>query len=95
MPAWAAKHAVKGLESDERSVWLRRRDAWMLAKIDREDGGRPSVVRFEFRVCQICKRVLLGQLATARRMLDESSWTGKQLPCGPDCIAKHWRNKGR
>lgn len=93
IPDWARKEAVKGLSYDPYYVWLRKSAAWLLAKFDREDFGRPHVVRFEYRQCQICKSVLLGELAKARRMLDESCVTGNQLPCGPDCLARHWRGK--
>lgn len=94
IPSWAQQRAIKGLSTARHYVWLRRRDAWYLSKMDREDGGQPCVVRVEIRTCQICKRILLGDLAEQRRKLDESCMTGDQLPCSPDCLGKHWRDKG-
>jgi hypothetical protein len=93
VPTWLRKHAVKGLPSNENYIWLRRSDARDLARADRAEGGRPMLLRVEYRRCPICKRMLLGELAKARRMLNESCRTGDQLPCGPDCIARHWRGK--
>lgn len=93
IPSWCKP--VKGLPRDSRYVWLRRSAAVKLARLDRERGGRPMVLRAEYRICKICKRSLLGELAKARRMLDESCPAGDQLPCGPDCAAKHGRRKDR
>lgn len=91
MPEWARKRAVKGLPVEAGRVWLRRSDAIMLARLDREDGGRPTVLRVEYRQCPVCKRVLLGELAKARRMLEESYRTANQLPCSRDCETRFWR----
>lgn len=97
IPDWAREHAVKGLPVSPGRVWLRRRDAWMLAAIDRGSLGRPTRLRFEYRVCGVCKRVLIGELAKQYRMRleSESNYPGERLPCDADCTARQWRNKGR
>lgn len=86
MPEWARARAVKGLTQSATRVWLRPRDARMLARIDREAGGEPAMAEAEFRRCGVCNRPLLGLDAAARRELDESAVTGRQLPCGGDCL---------
>lgn len=95
IPEWARKRAVKGLSTGSTYVWLRRSDAWMLAQLDREDGGRPQILRVEYRACPVCKRMLLGELAKERRMKNESCATGDQKPCSDDCLPAHWRRRER
>jgi hypothetical protein len=56
------------------------------ARVDRAEGGRPWFAESEYRRCGLCNRPLLDVDAAARRYMDESTTTGKQLPCGADCI---------
>jgi hypothetical protein len=98
-PAWVAEEAarssvLRALTSDARTVWLFARSARYLAERDRDAGGEPRVTRMEWRRCPQCERLLLGVDAAARRQLDESCRTGRQLPCGPDCLERSRRKQG-
>jgi hypothetical protein len=95
MPEWVKERAIKGLSLTESFVWLRRRDARFLMRLDREAGGEPYATETEYRRCKICSRPLIGDAARMRRDLDESSFTGRYKACGSDCIEaerdKRWR----
>lgn len=95
MPGWVHGRHIKGLSFTESFVWLRRRDARYLLRLDREAGGEPYVTETEYRRCKICHRPLIGDAARMRRDLDESSFTGRYKPCGSDCIEaeldRRWR----
>lgn len=86
MPAWAADRRIPGLSFGPSTVWLRPSDARFLLARDRECGGTPRFSETEYRPCPVCHRPLLGAQAAERRRLDESCNTGRQLPCGEDCI---------
>lgn len=96
VPAWARARALRGLTSGEAYLWLRRGDAKMLERLDREAGGEPMVIEAEFRRCKICWRPLLGDDAAARRAQELGGATADQLPCGPECYDaskdKRWRH---
>lgn len=85
MPAWAAERRIAGLTFTESAVWLPRRDAQFLARLDRECGGNPGYMETELRRCGVCGRPLLGEDAAYRRRLDESARTGRIKPCGSEC----------
>lgn len=95
MPAWAHERRIRGLSFDDTFVWLRRRDARYLMRLDYEAGGRPRWTETEFRRCPVCGRPLIGDDARMRRDLDESCVTGRQRPCGAECLEaardKRWR----
>ena len=86
MPGWAADRRIKGLSFSESFVWLKPRDARFLMARDRECGGEPRAAETEYRRCPVCSRPLIEDDARMRRALDESCQTGRQLPCGPECI---------
>lgn len=90
---WVRRHAIKGFPAGEGYVWLHRNRAWGLSQTDRDNGGRPQLLRTEYRVCKVCKRLLLGVLAKHRRMLNESILAGEQAPCGPDCYPTRDRRR--
>ena len=95
MPAWAAERRIKGLSFSDSFVWLMPSDARFLMRLDHEAGGDPHCAETEFRRCPVCNRPLIGDDARMRRDLDESAQTGRQKPCGAECIAasrdKRWR----
>lgn len=95
MPAWAVERCVRGLSRSATRIWLRPRDAAFLARLDREAGGTPDLVEMEVRYCPVCDRPLLGEDAAARRILEESSMTARQRPCGSECLEaaedRRWR----
>ena len=85
MPAWAAERRIPGLTFTESAVWLRRRDAKFLCRLDRAGGGSPGYAETEMRRCGVCHRPLLGEDAVYRRRLDESAVTGRMKSCGSEC----------
>src|ERR1700761_1951289 len=97
MRDWAAKRRIPGLVFSDCIVWLRPRDAMFLIHRDKEAGGNPLWVESEFRKCRICARPLLNLEAELRRELDESRMTGRQIPCGAECLDaqkdKRWKAK--
>ena len=91
IPKWATDDLLPGFPQDERAVWFRGRNnrtARRLYGLDRSRGGRPTFAVMEGRLCSVCDRLLLGSDAERRRLLDESSVTGRTEPCGVDCVAK-------
>lgn len=86
MPGWARERRIRGLSFTESFVWLWPRDARFLMRLDHEAGGSPYCAETEYRLCPVCTRPLIGDEARARRRLDESCATGRQLPCGGECI---------
>lgn len=85
IPPWARKNSVLLLPEYPDKVWLWPRDADELMKFDRGEGGHPKLVEVEYRECPVCGRPMIGTDAEGRRFLNESSFTGRQLPCGPEC----------
>lgn len=96
VPAWARERQIQGLSNGADRVWLRRPDAELLMRLDREVGGNPGVMEAQYRRCPVCDRPLLGEDAEARRILDESAKTARQRPCGSECLdaAKDMRWRG-
>jgi hypothetical protein len=86
MPQWAVDRRIKGLSASPTRIWLSASDARFLMSLDRDEGGHPWFAESEYRRCGLCNRPLLDVDAAARRYMDESTTTGKQLPCGADCI---------
>lgn len=86
IPQWAWDRRVHGLSESPEYVWLERKDGLFLARLDREAGGTPRVAEVELRKCPVCGRPLLAEDAAARRVLDESAQTARQIACGPDCL---------
>lgn len=97
MPEWCYKRRIRGLTMSHSRVWLRPKDAWVLRCLDLEIGGRPTITEAEYRRCPVCWRPLLGEDAEARRELNESSFTARQIPCGDGCLDaakdKRWRKE--
>lgn len=95
MPAWVRDRRIPHLSFSESFAWLRPRDAGFLMRLDRDAGGNPYAAEVEYRRCGVCSRPLIGDDARMRRDLDESSRTGRQLPCGAECLEaardKRWR----
>ena len=85
MPAWAAEKRIAGLTYTDSVVWLPRRDAKFLCRLDRAAGGAPGYTETELRRCGVCNRPLLGEDAAYRRRLDESAVTGRMKSCGSEC----------
>jgi len=94
VPAWAQAKAIRDLTVTQSSVWLGRIAANVLARIDREAGGKPVLTPTLYRRCPQCDRALLGDEAQARWEMD-LSYTGRQLPCGPECIERARALKAR
>lgn len=96
VPQWALDRRVPGLSGDVSRVWLRPRDARFLLQLDRAAGGEPWFAESEYRRCGVCGRPLIGEDAAARRKLDESGRTARQIPCGDTCLDaardRRWRN---
>lgn len=86
MPEWARARRIPHLSFSESFVWLRPKDAWLLLRLDRDAGGSPYAMESEYRRCPVCWRPLVGDDARLRRQLDESCQTGRQLPCGSECL---------
>jgi hypothetical protein len=86
MPAWCQKRRIKGLSFTDSLVWLKPRDAQFLIARDQECGGSPVFAETEYRKCPVCGRPLISEDAKLRRMLDESGMTGRQKPCGSECL---------
>lgn len=95
IPGWARRRNVRGLTQGETFVWLHPGDARALERLDREAGGNPKVLEVEFRLCKVCRRPLLGEEATSRRIFERAGATTYMAPCGDSCIeASHdhrWR----
>ena len=88
MPGWALRWAVAGFSVQGNRIWVRRAVAKQLRLRDEEMGGRPVVTEVEYRRCDVCGRVLLAEDAARRRKVIEGSVTGRQVPCGPGCLAR-------
>lgn len=85
VPQYFLDRAIRGLTATRERVWLRRIAANMLARLDRECGGRPVLTREFYRRCKLCGRALLGAEAETRLALDRE-FEGHRIPCGPLCI---------
>lgn len=88
VPAWARAMADERMSSSERHVWFKGRRSGkpqLLAKLDREAGGRPDVTAMEWRLCGRCGAMLLSLAAEMRRRMDEIGALGRMQPCGPEC----------
>lgn len=86
MPAWVQGKRIAGLTFTNAIVWLPRPDAKYLIELDRENGGTATYAETEYRRCGVCGRPLLGADAELRRRLDESTATGRMMPCSSECI---------
>jgi len=86
MPDWARARSIEGLSVSDSFGWFRPSDARFLMRLDREAGGEPRSAEAEYRRCEVCGRPLIGEAARMRRELDESCRTGRQLPCGQECL---------
>lgn len=97
IPEWAKAKAEKRLSQAEHHVWFRGRNngrAKILERQDREAGGHPEVTAVEWRLCPVCKRVLLNLEAEVRRRLDESGRLGRSLPCSGECAKSATQGNG-
>jgi hypothetical protein len=57
VPEWAQRLQPPEFDREQMSVWCRRGTARILAKMDREDGGSPVVLKVGYRRCALCKRL--------------------------------------
>jgi hypothetical protein len=96
-PLWVWDVRIKDLDSKWLGyVWLAEKVlVSILAGLDRDEGGKPKVDRFEARPCHRCGILRLGQLAESRRKLDESAVDGRDLPCSPECVLREQQRKGK
>lgn len=88
IPHWAQDKALDGMSVGDHHVWFKgrlRKDVKRLMLEDRQAGGDPEYTQVEWRRCPNCKRILLNIEAEARRILNESSRLGREIPCGPEC----------
>lgn len=88
IPEWAKLRRFRGFSYAPNRVWFRGRAngmAQILARQDREAGGKPEVTAVEYRRCEVCGRILLNLEAQARRRLAEACRDGRGLRCGGDC----------
>jgi len=98
IPAWAQTKADKRFTIDNHRVWFRGRNsgrAKILERQDRQAGGKPELTAVEWRLCPVCKRVLLSLEASARRRLDESSKLGREIGCSSECGNTQEEHHGR
>lgn len=86
VPAWFLEHRIRHLSATAHTVWLWPRAAKHLEHLADEMGSSATLAEAEFRLCDICGRPLLGEDAEARRRVVESAVTGRQKPCGAECI---------
>lgn len=86
---------MKDFSISTQHIWVRsKKVAEQIAQYDHDKGGPGEIARTEWRRCNICGRILLNLEAERRRKQLESAMTGSQNPCGPNCLEKHWRDKG-
>jgi hypothetical protein len=94
IPQWAIERRVPGLAS----FWLYAADARQLCGLDRKHGGRPTVLKAEYKRCELCNRPLLGSEAAKRNDMLAVTPNGHDVPCGPNCCAdrqsKLWKLLG-
>lgn len=84
-PHWWKAKAIKGLTPQSGWVWLRPRDAKRLIRQHQRQGLMCSVLKSEFKRCELCQRPLLSTEAEQRRRVMESSGEGRSLPCSANC----------
>lgn len=85
MPGWAKDKALAALSSSETHVWfLSRRDAKVLAALNKSRGGCGTVDAVEYRRCRLCGSSLLGMRASEMREWERLHPT-ESKQCGPDC----------
>jgi hypothetical protein len=93
-PKWVLEvFTVPGLPRDSQSFWIRhRRHAQRIVKLDRDLGGDGQLECVQYRLCRICKRVLVGAQAheyTERIRALRSQWEFAAGPsCGIECAPK-------
>jgi hypothetical protein len=93
-PKWVLEvFTVPGLPRDSQSFWIRhRRHAQRIVKLDRDLGGDGQLECVQYRLCRICKRVLVGAQAheyTERIRALRSQWEFAAGPsCGIECVPK-------
>jgi hypothetical protein len=92
IPEWAQKLQKPDFERDPMKAWLPRWAAKMVAAMDREDGGSPTLTKSEYRRCPVCGTLYLQLLAERRRLLDRG-YTGRMKTCGPNCQQRARENK--
>ena len=86
--AWSllAVFIMPRLSNDSRSSWVRHRlVAQRIVKLDREAGGEGQFDCFQYRLCRVCKRVLIGAAAheyTEKIRQPRFKW---EFPHGPGC----------
>lgn len=83
-PQWALDRAIKGL----MGFWLKRKDGRRLAKFDQACGGYPIILRVPYRRCDVCNRPLLGEEATERLLMLETTVGGREVPCSERCLTE-------
>jgi hypothetical protein len=87
IPDWAQRRAVRHFKAGPGYVWLKRSDAAVLMRLDKEAGGHPRSIEMEYRICPVCREVSVNEDAAARRQLDESFF-GRMKPCGLYCLER-------
>jgi hypothetical protein len=92
IPEWARSRAIRDFSISDSYVWLKRSDACVLIRLDREAGGIPRSIEVEYRLCPVCRTLNIAFDAEARRLLDES-FLGRSKPCSTNCIDRSKRKK--
>jgi hypothetical protein len=97
IPPWALDCQPKDFARDPTKAWLPRAVAGQIARMDREDGGTPTVIKSEYRRCKICGVLYLGVLGMRQRWLDrkldDRAMQHDPRTCGPDCRERARRNR--
>jgi hypothetical protein len=91
MPEWALRvFSIPSLPSDKQSFWVRRRKAAaQLVQEDHVAGGAGHTECYQWRLCCVCKRVLVGAAAhdyQEKMRRPKAKWEFQQGPsCGVEC----------
>lgn len=97
MPMWARAKNVPDLEWGENFIWLASKDrvlGYIVAKMDRENGGHPKIDRYLAKRCGLCGMLRVGELARGRQRQDESAADGRTKPCSDECMTRYHQQRG-
>lgn len=86
LPAWLKQRVIPGLKpSAPNQFWLRHLDAAALASFCETVRVAYSLVKTEFKRCELCERPMVGSEAEAYRAQIDSCAKGREKPCGRNC----------
>lgn len=89
IPEWAHKLQMPDFDKEPQVAWLSRAMAKVVAEMDEEDGGKPTIIRCQYKRCKICGKLRIQIGAERQRKTAVKRYDGEykpERPCGPSCV---------